>query len=276
MFPDDPERSGDSAPPDIEGAIELLMRVAGGSPTLRAVFRDAFGDDFPDDADPLSFVSRGELTRIADALSVRRGDVVLDVGCGRGGAGLWIARRTGASLVGVDRSPSAVVAAAARAERDGLDARFVALDWTDANASPPGVEAGTVAGAVSFDALQLMAPGPALKRVATMLRPGGRFAFTTWEIAEHVQVPPAVEARMVRDWKAPLVANGFVVEHHEEPPHWLERQLAVYRGMRDAEPALRAELGDEAAALLLSEADAEPPRLEAGDMRRVLLIARRG
>jgi hypothetical protein len=79
----------------------------------------------------------------------------------------------------------------------------------------------------------------------------------------------------VRDWRALLAECGFVVESVDAPAGWRERQLAVYRRMRDNADALRAELGDDVAALVLSEAEEEPARIEAGDARRILAIASR-
>ena len=238
-------------------ALDRLFAVASASPTLRACFG---GDVF-------SFVIDAELDRIAAALNVHAGDVVLDIGCGTGGPGLAIAQRTGASLVGVDRSPAAVEVARARG---AANARFDVVDWPAAAGAHAGYHA-----VVSFDALQLMNARAALAGVTQALRPGACFGFTSWEVPRHVVVPPQAEARVVRDWRALLIECGFAVESVVEPAGWRERQLAVYKSMREAAPALRAELGDDVAALVLEEATQEPPRIEAGDMRRVVAIARR-
>jgi SAM-dependent methyltransferase len=241
-------------------ALDRLFAAAHASATLRACFG---GDAF-------SFVIDAELDRIAASLNVAAGDVVLDVGCGTGGPGLAIAARTGASLRGVDRSPAAIEAARARG---APNARFDVVDW--AAPADPKQAKERFAAAVSFDALQIMDARAALERVAQVLKPGGCFGFTTWEVPRHVVVPPQAEARVVRDWRALLVATGFVVESVVEPSGWRERQLAVYARIRAAAPTLRAELGDEVTALLLEEAAEESPRIERGDMRRVVAIARR-
>ena len=44
---------------------------------------------------------------------------IADLGCGRGGAGLWVAMATGARLIGVDIAANAL--AAARQRADALD-----------------------------------------------------------------------------------------------------------------------------------------------------------
>jgi cyclopropane fatty-acyl-phospholipid synthase-like methyltransferase len=52
------------------------------------------------------------VTEVAAALNLAPGQPLVDLGCGRGGYGLEIARRTGARLLGLDFPPVAVAAAA--------------------------------------------------------------------------------------------------------------------------------------------------------------------
>jgi SAM-dependent methyltransferase len=63
-------------------------------------------------------------------LGLAPGSRVLDVACGSGGPARWLARETGAAVVGVDRNRHAVRAAAEAARREGLDAlvRFQEAD----------------------------------------------------------------------------------------------------------------------------------------------------
>ena len=70
------------------------------SPTQERIWRAVFGDAYPDGVDPYSFVSRMELTRFAGEVQVGPGNALVDVGCGRGGAGLWVSAATGAELIG--------------------------------------------------------------------------------------------------------------------------------------------------------------------------------
>jgi SAM-dependent methyltransferase len=93
----------------------------------RRVGRAVYADEYPEGVDPYSFVSRSELHLLADELRVGPGDLLGDLGCGRGGPGLWLAAQTGASLVGVDVSAVALEAAAARATALGLSRRALGL-----------------------------------------------------------------------------------------------------------------------------------------------------
>lgn len=85
--------------------------------------RAALGEEYPAGLETYSFVSRSELGRAAEAV----GDVVgsiADVGCGRGGPGLWVAGVVGAPLVGIDIAEAPLVRARALAARLGVEAMF--------------------------------------------------------------------------------------------------------------------------------------------------------
>ncbi|MGW6456951.1 SAM-dependent methyltransferase [Streptomyces sp. NPDC055078] len=72
------------------------------------------------------------LYHIAAELALKEGEVLADLGCGRGGPGLWPARAAHADLVGIDFSPVAVAQArqgAATYEMKGT-AHFVVNDLT--------------------------------------------------------------------------------------------------------------------------------------------------
>ena len=101
------------------------------SPGVRQVWELA-EPELPPQIEPFSFVSVGLLRYVAQALDLSPGQTFVDLGCGRGGPGLWLAQQASVSLVGVDFSPVAVDQAAHRAELFGLAdrARFVVGDLT--------------------------------------------------------------------------------------------------------------------------------------------------
>ncbi|MFQ5472631.1 MAG: SAM-dependent methyltransferase [Dehalococcoidia bacterium] len=122
------------------------------SPTLRRLWHKyAEGPDFPQEFGHISFTTLPEIQRTAGELGVNSGDTFVGLGCGLAGPALWVARESGANLVGVDLSPVAVARATARAEELGLadQARFVVGSFADT-----GLETASVDGAVSEDALQ--------------------------------------------------------------------------------------------------------------------------
>jgi len=67
---------------------------------------------------------------LVDAVVARRRDGVLDVGCGTGSTTLAVAQRLGEKgrCVGIDISEPMLDAARARAEREGIPARFIRAD----------------------------------------------------------------------------------------------------------------------------------------------------
>src|SRR5579864_8451656 len=77
------------------------------SPGIRQVWELA-APDLPPEIEPFSFVSVSLLRHVAQALDLSPGQVLADLGCGRGGPGMWLAREAGASLAGVDFSPVGV------------------------------------------------------------------------------------------------------------------------------------------------------------------------
>jgi SAM-dependent methyltransferase len=74
-----------------------------------------------------------EIGFLVDALALRPGDRVLDVGCGPGRHALALARR-GIEVAGVDLSPDFVASARETATVEGLTARFEVLDVRDLTA----------------------------------------------------------------------------------------------------------------------------------------------
>jgi ubiquinone/menaquinone biosynthesis C-methylase UbiE len=184
--------------------FDMLFSAVARSATLQQIWRDAYGDEFPAEAEPFGYVTLTDLRRMAHELRVGAGDTIADLGCGRGGPGLWIARETGASLVGVDFSSVAVQHAAQRAAALGLSqrARFAVRDCL-----ATGLPDQAFAGVVSVDVFQVLPDQVAgLREAARILRPGGHFAFTSWECRPSLPVPPMVEASLVRDYR-PLLAQ---------------------------------------------------------------------
>lgn len=231
------------------------------------IWAEVLGDEYPAELAPYSYTTRSELSRVAVALRVSTGDVLVDVGCGRGGPGLWVAATTGARYVGIDIAPSALVEVQARAKLLGLDdrvrtveGRFDALPIDDVGADA----------VMSIDAL-LFAPdkSAAAREMARVLRPGGRLVATTWDYhSQPVGRPPQVD-----DHRALLSDAGLAVEAYDETPEW-DRHL---RAISDLLLAHVDELAAE------TSEDPDVVRAELDEMvatqdtmsRRVLIVATR-
>jgi hypothetical protein len=75
--------------------------------------------EFPEPFAHIGFLTAGEARRLHGMLHIRPSEVLVDLACGAGGPGLWMARESGSSLIGID--PSAAGLAAARQRATGVD-----------------------------------------------------------------------------------------------------------------------------------------------------------
>ena len=236
------------------------------SETLAAIWRGVYGADYPQDASPFSFVTVPELQWLAGAMNVTDGRQFADLACGQGGPSLFVARQTGAGVIGIDSSLVAVQAARVAAGKGGFSTRasFIAAD-----AAATGLRAESVDAVMSVDAMQLMPHRRAvIAEVVRILKAGGRFAFTTW-VSRQADVGPPFPV----DYQPLLETAGLVFECCHEPPNWERRESAVFSRIRESADALRAELGESVAAMLAAEAVKMPaayPRI-----RRVNVAARK-
>jgi SAM-dependent methyltransferase len=262
-----------SSDPVVEAA-DVWTRGIANSATLAAIRRDVYGADYPEEAQPSSFVTNAELELVSSALRSSKASTLVDLGCGTGGLGLLVARSIDAQLVGIDLSPAAVELAAERAASLGLArrARFIRGDFT-----ATGLPSQRFEGAVGFDTLIFAQDlGAALQEVHRILRPGGRLAFTAVESPASEpagKLETLIRRQRVSDYRPLLDEAGFEVETYQEPPRWRERQLAFYREVTRRSRALHDELGARVADGVLTEAATVAPQLP--DRRRVLAIAQR-
>jgi ubiquinone/menaquinone biosynthesis C-methylase UbiE len=206
------------------------------SPTEERVWRAVFGDEYPEGVDPYSFVTRSELERFADEVRVGPGKVLVDIGCGRGGAGLWVAAATGADLVGIDIAETALSAARVRAAAMGrTNATFRRGEFESTELDDASADA-----VMSVDAL-LFTPSKAaaLVELRRILGPGRRLVLTSWDYhSQPVGRPP-----QVADHRPLAEAAGFHVVAYETTENWRERSEQIGQALLDAVAELAAESG---------------------------------
>jgi SAM-dependent methyltransferase len=213
------------------------------SATVDQIYRAAFGDDYPEAAQPNAFYSRTTLLRLASTLQVGPGQKVVDLGCGHGGPGLWVAQQTGSNLIGIDLSPVGIELARRRAADLALGER---AHFQMGDISATGLPDAFCDAAMSLDVLPFVPDqAAAVREVARMLRAGGRFAFTTWEdLGDSALEPhPFAPSTVTIDYRRLVEEAGLQVEICEEPPNWRHQQRRLAEGIVAAEADVSQEMG---------------------------------
>jgi SAM-dependent methyltransferase len=199
----------------------------------------------------LNFARLSELARLRDALDLRDGDRVVDLACGAGGPGAWVAHEAAAILVGLDLSRVGVRLARERA--NGVPLAGAAFMVGSVDHLP--IADGRVVGVMSLDSLQYVPDKHAtFREVRRVLVEDGRLAFTAFEVEpERVVGVPVLGVDPVPDYASALQDAGFVVEECEETPGWHDRLVAAYSAVIESESTLRPRLGDAAMDSLILE-----------------------
>jgi SAM-dependent methyltransferase len=237
-----------------EAQAEILQRMA----------REAYGDDYPDGVEPWGMTTLWTLGTFVRGLGLHEGDELVDLACGRGGVGLWIARATGSKLTGVDWSPVGIAGATARSSQWVPDGRahFQVGDLAATGLPDESADAVVCADAIFF-ALDRIA---VVREVHRILRPGGRFAFSA---DESVDGRPSA----VPDWRPIIEAGGLAVVERIEIPMWREQLGRMYKIWLDNLDEVAEAINESAANELRDEAQAVGPTL--AGRTGVLYVARR-
>jgi ubiquinone/menaquinone biosynthesis C-methylase UbiE len=249
--------------PDVDtsdAAYDALHEATHRSPLLWQLWAQAFGDEYPSEVEAFSSCSWWLLGNFVSTLRLRPDSLLVDLGCGRGGPGLWLARAMRTRLIGVDHSEAAVRLAAQRAPE------FVGPDrasFRQGTLEATGLPDGCADGVVSMDAFGFAADrAAALRELRRLLAERGTAVLTARE-------RPADQP----DWDEFAASAGLRVERSlvipEVDGHW-DR---LYEQWLAHEAQLREELGDRVATNLINEARTGLP----ADMRtrRAVLVVLR-
>lgn len=213
------------------------------STVLEEIWERAFGEDYAADAKPNGFYSLSVLNRIVDATGLcQPSQYLLDIGCGYGMTSLYLAKRMGLKLYGIDVSMASIEMARVNATDRNLETQF----WV-ADATSSGLEEGTCAIITCLDVL-LYLPDKvaALKEIHRILQPAGLFMFTTWEQEGFNQ---RLGAQQFEDYQPLLKETGFNVEHYDIVDGAHEQQSRVLDGLIERQDDLREDIGEEAASM---------------------------
>ena len=192
------------------------------------LYRAAWGDSlhfvpFQPGEDRHAALASMERMLVVEA-GMRRGDSVLDVGCGPGAVALAIARRSGAHVTGLDLVRGHVERARARAADEGLAERTTFIE-ADATAMP--FADASFDHVYAIESAYHAADKPRFyAECARVLRPGGSFLGTDWlrgedssdrellaRVATYFAIPELITLAALRRH---LVASGLVPEVVED------------------------------------------------------------
>jgi SAM-dependent methyltransferase len=233
---------------------EAVYDALGKGPTFNRLWRaNAYGGDFPEEFAHIGFLTEPEAQRLRALLHIEPGGVLVDLACGAGGPGLWMAREAGASLIGVDPSAAGLAAARARAAAVGLADRARFVPGTFERTGLPAAAADAL---MSIEAFQY-APdkAAACAEFFRVLRPSARLGIICFEVDPAKAAGlPVLGVDPVADYRPLLEAAGFTIEAYEETPGWEERVYGVFTAVVEHNDALVAEMGPAAAAGVVAEA----------------------
>jgi SAM-dependent methyltransferase len=232
---------------------DALHAAAAGRGISSRLYAEAFGEEYPADVDPSSSCTCSVLGEMVKRLRLRPNGLLVDLGCGRGGTGLWLARAFSARLIGLDISAKAVELAAERipeffpAAAPGDERiRFQVGTFEDT-----GLPDACADGAVSMDVLPFTPDHvAALREVRRILKPGARAVFTGGaNLPGHPKYVPGRPSREER-----IAAAGLELEAKVERPE----EAGLWNRLNDLweahEDELRREHGDLATDAKLREA----------------------
>jgi len=227
-------------------SLNMIYRALEKSTIVPRIFREVYGDVAPPDGVcPMSFITKMDLERASKELMLKQGSTFLDLACGGGGPGLWVARKTGTNLVGIDISTVALEQAARRAEEFGLASR---AEYKRGSFTYTGMGDESFDGVLCFDALWIASDKPSvLREIRRIMRPATYFVFTSWE--------DRVQSGDKKSYRTMLQEAGFRVRTYEETPNWENLNREVYNRWIASRDELIREIGENVTAELIREAE---------------------
>lgn len=224
------------------------------SPACDRIVAEALG--LPSDLQATGNLPWAAIDDIVEALGLEVDDIFVDLGCGRGGYGIEVARRTGAHLVGVDFSAVALTQARSHADAAGVAAR---TEFRLGSLQATGLDVASFDAVMCIDTIQFAESTlAALVECRRILRPGGRVVLTWWE-ARNRGDPSFPERLRHLDVEAALRQADFDRPRVVERPDWHASERAMWTAAADTEP----DEHDEALADLQAEAQRVLPAFDA-------------
>lgn len=242
--------------------MQLFKSYSQKRQTLIKIFRKIYGTDYPEETDPSGFVTLADLKNIVKYLEIRPGETLIELGCGTGGPGLWIAREKKSNYIGIDLSEKAIEIASQRIKNFKMENR---AKFQKGDICATKFPDNFFDGAISIDVLHFVPDKLAVvNEVGRILRSDRLFVFTTYE---------KKRPSKINDIRIMLRNAGFEVKIYDEPIDWERRQLEFYQSVLNSKNILIKEMGDEDSRPWIEAAQNFMPVQKY--MRRVLVVAKK-
>ncbi|MFF4010637.1 class I SAM-dependent methyltransferase [Streptomyces sp. NPDC001717] len=228
---------------------DALHTARATSPLPAYMYAAAMGDAYPAEINAAGSCDWPLIATMVANLRMPAGSALVDLGCGTGGIGLWLARALNVPVVGIDISPRAVELAAARVHDFLPPGRAAFKVGTVERTGLPDSSAG---GLVCVDALgHADDPVAALAEIRRILTPGARAVITR---AVRHDTEPA--------WYHQAEAAGLHVEHVQDRPDEPAMWRRLYHLWQTRAKDLEHHLGQDQACAMLAEAARRRPTLD--------------
>jgi ubiquinone/menaquinone biosynthesis C-methylase UbiE len=228
--------------------------------SFRNIFKEVYGNDYLGGLDGDNFISMTDLKKIAINLNINPEETFIDIGCGKGGPGMWIAREIGANYFGIDISEIGIEVAKSRIKDFGLEGK---AQFKIGDICATDLPDNCFHGAIGIDSLGFVSdPLAAFNEVARVLRKSASFVVTCWE---------EEQSSSMKDIHFFFRKAGFVIKLYEEVTDWERRQREVYQKVLESKKILIKDMGLEAAFIPIMEAKKFLPLLKY--MKHVLVVA---
>ena len=147
--------------------------------------------------------------KMADTLSVKPGQVVLDIGCGSGYIADTVQKHTGAKILGINISPEQIATARAHAEGSGKLGKLLDFQVSSMNDRLPfddhSIDAVYVMQAICY----VHDPAALMKEVRRVLKPGGIFSDLSIVTLDKYDPHNQTQHRMMKNAQRVAVVTTF-------------------------------------------------------------------
>ena len=239
------------------------------SPTLRSIWADVYRERLWEGAiPPWTMATIDDVRFVVGRLKPQATSRIVDLGCGSGCLGRHVVDAFGSQVVGIDSNPLAV----RFAHESSQDRRYtgkVVFETLDIAAT--GFADNEFDGAASLDVLLFAKDKEdVLREIRRFLKPGARFAGTTFELRS---ASPALGAPAFENYPAAFEAAGLLVEVYEEAEAWKELLTGILSGIVAREADIGREVHTESHKRMRAWAQTRLQELK--DTRRIRFCVRK-